>query len=238
MSIDLYDDLTGQTVLVTGATRGIGAAIAAELVDLGAMVYAGARDADDVDDANDGADGDLRPVELDVTDESAMVDALDRIEDETGRLDVLVNNAGVAGPDGPVGESPTEGVDRVLDVNLRGPILLCKHALPSLLERDGGRVVNVSSRGGQLSGDADRWRGVYSLSKAGLNGLTVQLHGAYADDGLIANSASPGWVQTDLGGPEAPRSPAEGADTPVWLARFRPGAPGGKFWHDRDVIDW
>lgn len=98
--------------------------------------------------------------------------------------------------------------------------------------------MNVSSTGGQFTGAADRWRGVYSLSKSGLNGLTVQLDAAYSDDGLIVNSASPGWVRTNLGGEHAPRSPEEGADTPVWLAQFTPESPSGRFWEDREVIDW
>ena len=217
---------------MTGANRGIGRAIADALVDHGATVYAGARDPDAVDG------GDRIPVRLDVTDEAAIGRVMDRLRYEAERLDVLVNNAAVPGPAGPIGEATAGGIDRVLDTNVRGPMLLAKHALPLLLEREGGRVVNVSSSGGQLSGETDRWRGPYSVSKTALNGLTVQLHGAYADDGLLANSASPGWVRTDLGGPEAPRSPAEGSDTAVWLARFAPEAPGGKFWHDREVIDW
>lgn len=184
------------------------------------------------------SDDDREAVRLDVTDEAEIGAAVDRIGDEAGRLDVLVNNAGVPGPAGPVGAASTAGVDRVLDTNVRGPLLLARDALPLLLEHRGSRVVNVSSRGGQLAGEADRWRGPYSLSKTALNGLTVQLHGAYADQGLVVNSASPGWVRTDLGGPEAPRSPEEGADTSVWLCRFPAGAPGGRFWHDREVIEW
>jgi NAD(P)-dependent dehydrogenase (short-subunit alcohol dehydrogenase family) len=231
MTVDCYDSLEDQTVLVTGASRGIGAAIAEELADRGATVYGASRDRTTVDDV-------CRPLSLDVTSEADIGAAIDRIRRETERLDVLVNNAAVPGPDGPIGEGTTGGIDRTLATNLRGPMLLAKHALPLLLARPGGRIVNVSSTGGQFAGEADRWRGPYSVSKAGLNGLTVQLDAAYADEGLIVNAASPGWTRTDLGGPEAPRSPAEGADTPAWLARFQPGAPAGKFWEDRSVIDW
>jgi NAD(P)-dependent dehydrogenase (short-subunit alcohol dehydrogenase family) len=76
------------------------------------------------------------------------------------------------------------------------------------------------------------------VSKAGLNGLTAYLHGEYGDGGLLANAACPGWVRTDLGSPAAPMGADEGADTPVWLATFRPGAPSGRFWRDRARIDW
>jgi NAD(P)-dependent dehydrogenase (short-subunit alcohol dehydrogenase family) len=78
----------------------------------------------------------------------------------------------------------------------------------------------------------------YRVSKTGLNGLTAYLHGEYGDDGLLANSVCPGWVRTEMGGGGASRSVAEGAETPVWLCRFRPGAPAGRFWRDRAVVGW
>lgn len=231
MDVPLHDELDGQVALVTGASRGIGAAIADELAELGAIVYGGARDPSDVS-------ADHHALRLDVTDEADIGNALAHLRYEVKQLDILVNNAGIGGQTGPISESTTGGIDRVLDANLRGPILVTKHALPLLVERQGGRVVNVSSTGGQLSGEADRWRGVYSLSKSGLNGLTVQLDAAHEDDGLIVNAVSPGWVRTALGGPEAPRTPVQGAETPVWLARFATGAPSGRFWEDRERIDW
>lgn len=232
MDVECYASLDGQTALVTGATRGIGAAIATELTTLGATVYAGARNVDDV--TTDGC----HPIELDVTDDGMIARAIERIGDEMGRLDVLVNNAGVGGPESPLHEIPIGGIDHTLSVNLRGPIVLTREALPLLLAGEGGRVVNVSSGMGALGEGMSGRYPPYRISKAGLNAVTVYLHGEYGVDGLLANAACPGWVRTDLGSPNAPKSPAEGADTPVWLARFRPGSTAGRFWRDREPIDW
>ena len=232
MQPDLYDTLEGQVALVTGANRGIGREIARGLVDLDATVYAGVRDADY--DVPDGSEA----IQLDVTDESTLERAVDEVVGAAGGLDVLVNNAGVGGAGTPLDDLDTEKLDQVLDVNTRGPMLLTKHALPHLLDGEGGRVVNVSSGLGILSDPIDGDHPAYRVSKAALNGLTVSLDVSHADEGLIANSVDPGWVATELGGSEAPRDPAQGAETPVWLARFEPGSPSGLFWKDREVIEY
>lgn len=232
VSVETYESLGGQVALVTGASRGIGRAIAERLAGLGATVYAGARDTADVTAT------DQRPVELDVTDEDAIVAAIDRVDDEKGRLDILVNNAGVMDTRDALQELPTGVIDETFATNLRGPLLLSKYALPLLLLREGGRVVNVSSGLASLSGEMGRGMAAYRISKVGLNGLTAYLDAEYADQGLVANAACPGWTRTEMGGPDAGRSPAEGADTPVWLARLKPGSPSGRLWRDRQVIDW
>ena len=229
---DLYDSLDGQVALVTGANRGIGAEIARQLRDLGATVYAGSRSRE-----NETPDGTER-VLLDVTQEGDIEAVVDGVFDEAGRLDVLVNNAGVIGPDGDLVAAPTTGIDRTLSVNLRGPMLLCKHAVPLLLQREGGRVVNLSSGMGALGEGQSGGSPAYRVSKTGLNGLTVYLDGEYGDDGLLANAVCPGWVRTEMGGENAARSVEEGSETPVWLCRFRPGAPSGRFWRRKRVVEW
>lgn len=228
----LYDTLDGQVALVTGGNRGIGREIVRQLADLDATVYAGVRDP-----GYDVPDG-VRTVELDLTDDERLERAVATVVDDAGGLDVLVHNAGVGAAGGTIDEVEIDDLDRILDVNLRGALVLTKFALPHLLEAEGGRVVTLSSGLGILSEPIDGEAPVYRASKAGVNALTADLDVNFGDDGLLANSADPGWVATDLGGPEAPREPAEGAETPVWLARFQPGSPSGLFWKDREPIDF
>ncbi|GAB3034247.1 SDR family NAD(P)-dependent oxidoreductase [Natronobiforma cellulositropha] len=232
MEPTLYDSLEGQVALVTGANRGIGREIARGLADLDATVFAGVRDPDADVPAG------TTPVELDLTDGATLSRAVDEVVAAGGGLDVLVNNAGVGGAGAPLADLETADLDRILGVNLRGPMVLTKHALEPLLASEAGRVVNLSSGVGILSDPIEDAMPAYRVSKAGLNGLTVSLERTYGDEGLLANSADPGWVATDLGGPEAPREPPEGAETPVWLARFAPGSPSGLFWKDRSVIEY
>lgn len=232
MDPTLHESLDGQVVLVTGANRGIGREIARGLVDHDATVFGCVRDA--TADLPEG----VTPVELDLTAEPTLDRAVDEVVDAADTIDVLINNAGVGGTGSGVADLDTDDFDRVLDVNLRGATLLARAALPHLLDGEGGRVVNLSSGVGKLGDPIESEMPAYRISKAGLNALTVSLDQTYSSEGLVANAADPGWVATDMGGPEAPRDPVEGAETPVWLARFAPGSPSGLFWKDRAVIDY
>lgn len=229
---DVYDSLEGQVALVTGANRGLGREIAERLHDLGATVFAATRSiTHDVPE-------EWTHLLVDVTQEGDVSQAADDVFSSAGRLDIVVNNAGVSGGEGDIVAESTDDIDRTLSTNLRGPMLVCKHAVPLLLQDEGGRVVNVSSGMGALGEEQSGGSPAYRVSKTGLNGLTKYLDGEYGEEGLVANSVCPGWVRTEMGGEEANRSVERGAETPVWLSRFEAGSPSGYFWRDKEVIDW
>ena len=177
----------------------------------------------------------LGPLEVDVSDHACVVAARERFEADPGRLDVLVNNAGVGG-------SYTQGAadfdlddaKRTLETNLFGAWRLAQAALPLLRASDDGRIVNVSSGAGQLD-DMQGGYPAYRISKSGLNALTRIL--AAEERGVRSNALCPGWVRTDMGGSGASRSVAEGADTAVWLATDTEVGSGG-FYRDRTPIPW
>lgn len=217
--------------LVSGASRGIGAEIARELaVDHDFLVFAGARNPNDVERAEG-----IEPVRLDVTNQATIDAAHDRLETDAGRLDVLVNNAGITGPwSETAAEEDLEQAHAVLEPNLFGAWRLTQTMLPLVRRSDDGRIVNVSSGAGQLS-DMNGGYPSYRISKAGLNALTRIL--SNEESGICVNSMCPGWVQTDMGGRGAPRTVKEGADTAIWLATDASVGSGG-FFRNRKPIPW
>jgi NAD(P)-dependent dehydrogenase (short-subunit alcohol dehydrogenase family) len=217
--------------LVSGTSRGIGAEIARQLAtEHGFLVFAGARNPSDVETL----DG-IEPIELDVTDQAAIDAARERIEADPGRLDALVNNAGVYGDPIGAADYDLERAHEVLEVNTFGPWRLTQAFLPLLRRSEHPRVVNVSSGAGQLS-DMNGGRAAYRLSKAALNALSRTL--ASDERCFKVNTMCPGWVRTDMGGSAAPRSVEEGADTAVWLATLPDDGPSGGFFRDRRPIPW
>jgi len=150
---------------------------------------------------------------------------------------VLVNNAGIYGDPARLEDFDLDRAHEVLEVNTFGAWRMIQAFLPLLRASDAPRIVNVSSGAGQL---ADMYGGytAYRVSKAGLNVLTRNLAADEEGSGLLVNSTCPGWVRTDMGGPNAPRSVEQGADTAVWLATLPAGGPSGGFFRDRRPIPW
>ena len=221
--------------LVSGANRGIGREIAHQLAaGHGFRVLAGTRDPD----AAGRPDHELiEYVQLDVTDQ-ASVDALaERIAADPGRLDALVNNAGVYGDPTGAADYDLDRAHEVIETNTFGPWRLTEATLPLLRRSDHPRIVNVSSGAGQLD---DMYGGyaAYRVSKTGLNALTRTLAYDERRAGVLVNSLCPGWVRTDMGGPSAPKSVEDGADTAVWLATLPDDGPTGGFFRDRKPIPW
>jgi NAD(P)-dependent dehydrogenase (short-subunit alcohol dehydrogenase family) len=225
--VDIRDQ---RIALVSGASRGIGREIARQLVEEhGYLVLAGARDPSKVD-----LKGSLVPLELDVTDPASIDAARERIASDPGRLDVLVNNAGVGGPADRAADVDPQEAHRVLETNLFGAWRLAQATLPLLRASGDPRIVNISSGMGQLA-DMGGGYAAYRISKTALNALTRVL--AAEEPGIRVNSICPGWVRTDMGGSGAPRSVEEGADTAVWLATAR-NVPTAAFLRNRKAIPW
>jgi NAD(P)-dependent dehydrogenase (short-subunit alcohol dehydrogenase family) len=175
---------------------------------------------------------------LDVTDKDSVIHAAEWVAKTFGRLDVLVNNAGISLDTGKrIEETEIETFRNTLQTNLLGAILVCKTFLP-LMEKGGyGRIVNVSSGKGSFHKLAAE-NVAYRISKTALNAFTRALADEVRDKNILVNAATPGWVRTHLGGVKAPRSTREGADTIVWLATLPDDGPRGGFFKDRKEFPW
>jgi NAD(P)-dependent dehydrogenase (short-subunit alcohol dehydrogenase family) len=185
-----------------------------------------------------GAGGEALAHQLDVTDEASVAALASALERDPGRLDALVNNAGVTDSYHPgAAEIDLDDAKEVLETNLWGAWRLTQSVLPLLQASGHGRIVNVSSGMGQLV-DMHGGSPGYRTSKLALNGLTRMLADELAEDGILVNSLCPGWVRTDMGGRSAPRSVEEGADTAVWLATLPDDGPTGGFFRNREPIPW
>jgi len=199
-------------ILITGASRGLGCAIAAEALTRGHAVIAGVRAPDEERLGKLAAEygGRLRTEQLDVTDEAGIAALAARLKREGVTLGAIVNNAAIlAARDTPIEALAIEDLARSLDVNLYGPVRIVKHLLP-LLTEPGAAVVNISSEAGSIT-NAYPNDYPYGISKAALNMFTRQLHGYLKERGILSLSVHPGWMRTDMGGPDAPTDPKRSA---------------------------
>jgi NAD(P)-dependent dehydrogenase (short-subunit alcohol dehydrogenase family) len=229
-----------RVAVVTGANRGIGLEICRQLADRGDVrVVLTSRDDGKGRAAAKklGAEVDFRS--LDVTKEKSVKALAEFIARTHGRCDVLVNNAGIlADPRGSrFLDSKVETYRETLDTNLFGPLMLAQGLAPLMTKQRYGRIVNVSSGMGQLA-DMSVGSPAYRISKTALNALTRILAAELKGSGVLVNSMCPGWVKTGMGGPTAPRTVEQGADTAVWLATLPDDGPTSGFFRDRKPIPW
>ncbi len=228
----------GRVALVSGANRGIGREIVRQLAEKRITTILGSRDEEKGSTAAEGMNGNVVVKRLDVIDEDSVYRLASFVEDEFGRLDILINNAGIANDSGQRGvDADLDSVREAMEANLFGAWRLCEAFVP-LMQRNGyGRIVNISSGMGALN-DMGGGSPAYRVSKTALNALTRILASELRGSGILVNSVSPGWVRTDMGGSDASRSVEEGADTPIWAATLPDNGPTGGFFRDRRPVSW
>jgi len=246
--------MSEKIAFVTGGNRGLGFQTALELKGQ-AKVVIGSRELKQGEEALKklraaGVDADV--LEFDVTEAKSRQAAYDYFHSKYGRLDILVNNAGVAagkfpgtGPEHSATDVSMEVLRKVFETNFFAQVALTQKLLPLIRKSSAGRIVNLSSILGSLTLHADPKSPIYhaksfayDASKTALNAFTVHLAYELRDTNIKVNSAHPGWVKTDMGGPEAPMELSDGAKTSVALAMLGNDGPSGGYFHFREVLPW
>ncbi|HEY0122066.1 MAG TPA: SDR family NAD(P)-dependent oxidoreductase [Rhizobium sp.] len=244
-----------RVALVTGANQGIGLEIAGKLVGHGLTVLVGARDLEKGEAAAREIGDGAHAIQIDVTDQASIAAAAERIRSEFGRLDVLMNNAGIsrAKPNQSFGEAvktnllidaALEDVKTVFDTNVFGVIAVTQAMLPLLREAPAGRIVITGSSGGSLTLNSDpanphrKMFGNYSASKTAAHAVMLALALALEDTNIKVNAACPGFTSTALNNFNGTRSVEEGAREPVRLALIGDDGPTGTFSDENGPVPW
>ncbi len=240
--------LKQKIAIVTGANKGLGFEICRQLLENGFRAILTARNETRGQMAVQqlaANHSDIEYFKMDVTSQPD-VDALkDYVISEYQRCDVLVNNAGIF-PDPrhdldnqwpSVLTAAVDSIRQGMETNTYGALRLCQAIIPLMQANQYGRIVNMSSGMGQLS-DMNGCCPAYRISKTAINVVTRIFADELKGSDILINSMCPGWVKTDMGGEDATRDVAEGADTAVWLAMLDTGGPSGLFFRDREIIPW
>ncbi len=241
--------MTDRTVLITGANKSIGYETARQLGGQGLRIWLGSRDGDRGRQAADrlvAEGGDVRLLALDVTSDESVRSAVARIEAEDGKLDVLINNAGIPGlqPIRP-SEQPLDDIKSVYETNVFAPIRVTQAFLPLLKVGRDARVLMVSSGLGSLdwlSDPANPFHGInilgYNSSKTALNAVTVAFAKELAAYGIAVNAADPGYTATDFNGHSGYRTVEQAAAGIVWLATEAAAEVTGRFYFEQEQVPW
>ena len=230
-----------KVALVTGGNRGIGYELVKQLALKGFKVILSSRNPEMGHEASQKLkelDLDVSCIEMDVTNQESIHLAVVAINEKYGRLDVLINNAGVyLDKNEKLLTMDPCILEKTMATNFFGVYHVVRSFIP-LMEKQGyGRIINVSSEYGAISEMSYPGVGAYKLSKFALNGLT-RLVAAEINGDIKINAVDPGWVSSDMGGPSAPRTPKKAAESILWLATIGPEGPNGGFFRDGIRIDW
>lgn len=230
-----------KVAIVTGANRGIGFETCRQLSQLGITTILTSRDETKGRQAVDSLKeegSDLLFHQLDVAESESIIRLKVYVRENFKRCDILVNNAGVFLDRGvSILDLPEVTLQQTLNTNFMGALNMCQEFLPLMQESGYGRIVNVSSSMGSFS-NMGAGSAAYKLSKLMMNGMTRVLAAEIKQEAIKVNTMAPGWVRTDMGGANAPRSLSQGADTIVWLATLPPDGPSGGFFEDRMPAAW
>lgn len=238
--------VSGKVALVTGGNKGIGFEVARQLAELNHRVVIGSRDEERGRTAaeklrSEGAEASY--VVLDVSNPDSVATAIQLIDQQSGRLDVLVNNAGIAQPEGPPSQVALDVLKRIYETNVFGLVAVTQAALPSLRRADAGRIVNLSSGAGSLTVVSrpdwrPEWNGLaYNTSKSAVNAVTVAFAGELRETPIKVNAVNPGYTRTDMS-PDADRPVAHGAAVVVRYAVLPADGPTGGFFDENGPIPW
>ena len=241
---------TKRIALITGANKGIGFETARQLGQQQVTVLIGARDAAKGEGAAAKLRGeglDARALQLDVTDAASIQRAVDKVAQEFGRLDILINNAGIMTdePSKKVSEQSLVTWRTTFDTNVFGVVATTQAFLPLLRKSAAGRIVNLSSILGSNTLHSDPQSPIYefklpayNVSKSAVNAYTVQLAHELRDTTIKVNAAHPGWVKTEMGGEGATMELTDGAKTSVALATLPADGPNGAYIHLGKALPW
>ena len=227
--------------IVSGANRGIGFETCRQLSQLGVLTILTSRDEIKGKAAVElllQEGGDLIYHQLDVADLNSITRLASYLKENFDRCDILINNAGVFLDRGKsVFDVPLEVLQETLEINFIGALNMCRAFVPFMRVHQYGRIVNVSSGMGSIANMAG-YSAAYKLSKLVMNAMTRIMADEIKEINIKVNTMAPGWVRTDMGGPSAPKSLAQGADTFIWLATLPDDGPTGGFFEDRKPIAW
>ena len=247
--------MSQRIAFITGGNRGLGFQTALDLKDAGVKVVIGSRDLAQGEEAVEklraaGVDADV--LQFDITKAGDAQAAYDYFNSHYGRLDILVNNAGIAagkfpgvGPEHSAAEVPSDVLHKIFETNFFAQVALTNALLPLIRKSEAGRIVNLSSILGSLTLHADPKSPLYhaksfayDASKTALNAYTIHLAYELRDTKIKVNSAHPGWVKTDMGGPQATMELSEGGKTSAALATLPEDGPSGGYFHLGQPLPW